>query len=501
MPLLEPMRAFSGRMRNYYSGSRFAYIRLNGAEGAIYSHFSTLHAEFYELFAILAASSGICGLLPTAIGPAACRCPLSALQHPPLGASRRVGEAAALLPGRLPRPRVQWLDPHGEAGQKRIRHVHQPPGPERPSVVCLHGVCPFLLVTSEIKSPESSPLTQVRLSGIAIALMLFMRTQSWAEAARRETHDAEGPPCDRTRQDDPPAVHLGTVGAACRNEIAPRPPPMGLSVAWRPPAVYSLGDEGLRTPALMARGTGAGLLFRFPWCLYPAAGARLPAHGEPDAVPVLGGRRYSTLPRASRPPRPGRAARTKLASAAGLEPATYGRSVQLSFTWTESTAGLEPATYRRSFQLSSTQTLKVSTEIEAPGVPPGSALLSRRGFRSALLYLFGRYKHLNGRPSPTVEMVLGAGLEPARMRLAGTSPCLRYSESHGAERYNSGSSQRASAGVSSRGQTWLSNPSLCAGGQKPSDPYISRPGIAWEPFALCVFSRVLPVRRALPAGC
>lgn len=31
MPLLEPMRAFSGRMRNYYSGFRYAYIRLNGA--------------------------------------------------------------------------------------------------------------------------------------------------------------------------------------------------------------------------------------------------------------------------------------------------------------------------------------------------------------------------------------------------------------------------------------------------------------------------------------
>lgn len=100
------------------------------------------------------------------------------------------------------------------------------------------------------------------------------------------------------------------------------------------------------------------------------------------------------------------------------------------------------------------------------------------GFRSALLFLFGRYKHLNGRPSSLIEMVLGAGLEPARVRLAGTSPCLRYSESHGAERYNSGSSQRASAGVSSRRQTWLSNPSLCAGGQKPSDPYISRPDIA-----------------------
>lgn len=159
----------------------------------------------------------------------------------------------------------------------------------------------------------------------------------------------------------------------------------------------------------------------------------------------------------------------------------------------------------------------------APGVPPGSALLSRRGFRSALLFLFGRYKHLNGRPRrdvrsgsrtrvptpkarfPTVgttiqtaeptlpgagpgvepglllirtKMVLGAGLEPARTLLAGTSPCLRYSGFHGAERYNSGSSQRASAGVSSRGQTWLSNPSLCAGGQKPSDPYISRPDIA-----------------------
>lgn len=38
MPLLEPMRAFSGRMRNYYSGSRVAYIRLNGAEVAVAVH-------------------------------------------------------------------------------------------------------------------------------------------------------------------------------------------------------------------------------------------------------------------------------------------------------------------------------------------------------------------------------------------------------------------------------------------------------------------------------
>lgn len=42
--------------------------------------------------------------------------------------------------------------------------------------------------------------------------------------------------------------------------------------------------------------------------------------------------------------------------AAGLEPATYGCSIQLSFTRTESAAGLEPAAYRRSIQLSSTQT-------------------------------------------------------------------------------------------------------------------------------------------------
>ena len=178
---------------------------------------------------------------------------LSALQHPPLDASRRVGEAAALLPGRLPRPRVKWLDPHGGAGQKRIRHVHQPPSPERPSVVhSWHGVSPFTVLVTwsaspesnrdrtgflvhrdcaaravpvlptvgndrrKIESPEAFPLTQVRLSGIAITLMLFMRRLSLAEAARRETHDAEGPPCDRIRQDDPPAVHRGTVGAACR---------------------------------------------------------------------------------------------------------------------------------------------------------------------------------------------------------------------------------------------------------------------------------------------
>lgn len=62
MPLLEPMRAFSGRMRNYYSGSRFAYIRLNGAEATACSFSRALHAEFYELFAILAAPSETCGL-------------------------------------------------------------------------------------------------------------------------------------------------------------------------------------------------------------------------------------------------------------------------------------------------------------------------------------------------------------------------------------------------------------------------------------------------------
>ena len=63
MPLLEPMRAFSGRMRNYYSGSRFAYIRLNGARAAACGQSSrALHAEFYELFAILAVPSEVIGL-------------------------------------------------------------------------------------------------------------------------------------------------------------------------------------------------------------------------------------------------------------------------------------------------------------------------------------------------------------------------------------------------------------------------------------------------------
>ncbi len=151
MPLLEPVRAFSGRMRNYYSGSRFAYIRLNGAEEAVYSHFSTLHAEFYELFAILAAPSWICGLLHTAIGPAVCRFSLPALQHPLLDAPRRVGKSAALLPGRLPRPCVHGLGPHGAAGQQRVHCVHQPSGPEYPVIVRFHGVYPFLvLVTNQV---------------------------------------------------------------------------------------------------------------------------------------------------------------------------------------------------------------------------------------------------------------------------------------------------------------------------------------------------------------
>lgn len=103
------------------------------------------------------------------------------------------------------------------------------------------------------------------------------------------------------------------------------------------------------------------------------------------------------------------------------------------------------------------------------GRPTRPGPVSRRGFRSALLFLFGRYKHLNGRPS-SCQMVLGAGLEPARMRLAGTSPCLRYSESHGAERYNSGSSQRVTAGVSSRRQTWLSNPRSAPEGKSRPTP-------------------------------
>lgn len=38
-------------------------------------------------------------------------------------------------------------------------------------------------------------------------------------------------------------------------------------------------------------------------------------------------------------------------------------------------------------------------------------------------------------------------------------------------------------------------------GETSPDPYISRPDIARNPFVLCVFSRVLPVPRTLPAGC
>ena len=75
--------------------------------------------------------------------------------------------------------------------------------------------------------------------------------------------------------------------------------------------------------------------------LYPAC---------PPVAPVLPGSSNDTLRCAPLPALPG------ALSAAGLEPATYGRSVQLSFTRTEHAAGLEPATYRRSVQLSSTQT-------------------------------------------------------------------------------------------------------------------------------------------------
>ena len=101
--------------------------------------------------------------------------------------------------------------PAAACGQScaRPRGAYRAPGPA-PSI--------------EIKSPETFPSTQVRLSGIAITLMLFMRLQSWAEAARWETHDAEGPPCEnerlpgRLRTRTGPAVRTGAPRAQGRKD-------------------------------------------------------------------------------------------------------------------------------------------------------------------------------------------------------------------------------------------------------------------------------------------
>ena len=69
-------------------------------------------------------------------------------------------------------------------------------------------------------------------------------------------------------------------------------------------------------------GADAELLFGFPLCLYPAAGARFPVHGEPDALPVLGDRRYFTLLRDITVPtaRAGRSHEKEGAPPCGLEP-------------------------------------------------------------------------------------------------------------------------------------------------------------------------------------
>ena len=87
------------------------------------------------------------------------------------------------------------------------------------------------------------------------------------------------------------------------------------------------------------------------------------------------------------------------------------------------------------------------------------------------------------------KMVLGAGFEPARMRIHGTSPCLKVLRIS-----RSGTVQFMVQPIGvlwrvfANRQTWLSNPSLVARRPKsPSDHYISRPDIARNPFVLCIF--------------
>lgn len=140
----------------------------------------------------------------------------------------------------------------------------------------------------------------------------------------------------------------------------------------------------------------AELLFGFPPCLYPAAGARLPVHGDPDALPVLGGR--STLCLASG---------TMATSAARA-----GRSYDQ-----ERRQDDPPAVHRGPLELPAKSKLPGRPRTRTgPAVRTGAPCAQgrkdnplcgvRRGPRhvrpgrnSALLFLFGRYKHLNDRPS------------------------------------------------------------------------------------------------------
>lgn len=57
----------------------------------------------------------------------------------------------------------------------------------------------FRCASGEIRSPETSPSMRVRLSGFATTPTRSTHLQSLAEAARRETHDAEGPPCETVK--------------------------------------------------------------------------------------------------------------------------------------------------------------------------------------------------------------------------------------------------------------------------------------------------------------
>ena len=169
----------------------------------------------------------------------------------------------------------------------------------------------------------------------------------------------------------------------------------------------SLAPAPLGTLAGLLRAD-AELLFGFPLCLYPAVGARLPVHGNRALCPYL--ETKSTLLCFGHHGLRGPGwPLVRMWSAAGLEPATYGRSIQLSSTRTESVAGLEPATYRRSLQLSFTQTSHSLLSVNQcrARFPGMDARDSRRRLPQCSLIFMRPLQALER----SAKMVLGSGVE------------------------------------------------------------------------------------------
>ena len=114
------------------------------------------------------------------------------------------------------------------------------------------------------------------------------------------------------------------VRPMCFSGVAawPRPLRRDLTTPGGAPydSYYYKTEMPLLEPIKGLLGADAELLFRFPLCLYPAVGAEAAVHGLPDAFPILGSLRYSTmLQEASWLPRPGRAARTKSSPRSNLD--------------------------------------------------------------------------------------------------------------------------------------------------------------------------------------